>query len=90
MEVLKMIDFSKNFIKLMGMLEEAGIPHSVVWCTDNGMKIVFPDGSDVALNPYTSGHQEGLLEGFNGKFRHGDYDVMGYLTAEEVFKIITK
>lgn len=85
-----MIDFSKNFIPFMAMLEEANIPHEVVWCTDNGMKIIFPDGSDVALNPYTYGHEQGKLEGYNGKFKNEFDDVIGYLNARQAFEILTK
>jgi hypothetical protein len=54
------------------------------------MKIVFEDGSDVALNLATYGANKGLLEGYKGKFRTEYDDVTGYMTAQEAYEILTK
>lgn len=92
----KPLDFGLHFIPLMEMLELNNIPHKVV-VSGAGMKIVFPDGSDVALNYDTYGCEEGLLEGYLGAFSHpigvidGEVEVdevTGGLTADEAFKLI--
>ena len=82
------LDFSANFIPFLAKVELAGIPHTVT-VSGNGMKIEFEDGSDIALNEATYGHDKGLLEGYKGKFRTFDDDVMGYLTAKQAFDILT-
>ena len=83
------LNFNAHFIPFLTKLEEANIPHTVKVCYD-GMKIVFNDGSDVALNTATYGHSDGLLEGYNGNFI-SEYDaVTGYMTAEQAFEILTK
>ena len=73
----------------MSMLEEANIPHEVLCCAD-GMKIVFSDGSDIALNSNTYGHKSGKLEGYMGKFRNEYDDVTGYLNAKQAFELLTR
>lgn len=85
-----MLDFTKNFIPFMEKIQLSNIPYIVEVCND-GLKIVFSDGSDIALNSYTQGYKEGLLEGYNGKFATDTYDrVTGYLTADEAFELLTK
>lgn len=85
-----MLDFNKNFIPFLEKIQLANIPYSVEVCND-GLKIVFSDGSDVALNSYIQGHKEGLLEGYNGKFVTDTWDrVTGYLTADKAFELLTK
>ena len=85
-----MLDFTKNFIPFLEKIQLANIPYVVEVCND-GLKIVFSDGSDVALNSYTQGYKEGLLEGYNGKFITDKWDrVTGYLTAEQAFDLLTK
>ena len=83
------LNFNAHFIPFLEKLEEANIPHTVKVCSD-GMKIVFDDGSDVALNTVTYGHNSGLLEGYMGNFRTEYDDVTGYMTAEQAFEILTK
>lgn len=83
------LNFKAHFIPFLTKLEEANIPHTVKVCY-GGMKIVFNDGSDVALNTATHGHNDGLLEGYMGKFRTEYDDVTGYMTAEQAFEILTK
>ena len=85
-----MLDFTKNFIPFLEKIQLANIPYVVEVCND-GLKIVFSDGSDVALNSYIQGYKEGLLEGYNGKFITDTYDrVTGYLTADKAFELLTK
>jgi hypothetical protein len=85
-----MLDFNKNFIPFIEKIQLANIPYNVEVCND-GLKIIFSDGSDVALNSYTQGYKEGLLEGYNGKFAIGTYDrITGYMTAEKAFELLTK
>lgn len=85
------LNFNAHFIPFLTMLEEANIPHTVKVCYNyDGMKIVFNDGSDVALNTATYGHNDGLLEGYMGNFRTEYDDVTGYMTAEQAFEILTK
>ena len=85
-----MLDFTKNFIPFLERVQLANIPYIVEVCND-GLKIVFSDGSDVALNSYIQGYKEGLLEGYNGKFITDKWDrVTGYLTAEQAFDLLTK
>jgi hypothetical protein len=85
-----MLDFNKNFIPFLEKVQLANIPYNVEVCND-GLKIVFSDGSDVALNSYIQGYKEGLLEGYNGKFVTDKYDrVTGYLTAGKAFELLTK
>lgn len=83
------LNFNTHFIPFLTKLEEANIPHTVKVCGD-GMKIVFNDGSDVALNTVTYGHRDGLLEGYKGNFITEYDEVTGYMTADEAFKILTK
>jgi hypothetical protein len=83
------LNFNAHFIPFLEMLEDANIEHEVLWCGD-GMKIRFKDGSDVALNTATYGHNDGLLEGYMGNFRTEYDDVTGYMTAEQAFEILTK
>jgi hypothetical protein len=84
-----MTNFNAHFIPFLEMLEDANIEHEVLWCGD-GMKIRFKDGSDVALNSMTYGANEGLLEGYMGKFRTEYDDVTGYMTAQQAYEILTK
>jgi hypothetical protein len=84
------LNFNAHFIPFLEMLKENNIPHTVKVCGADGLKIVFNDGSDVALNPMTYGANEGLLEGYMGKFRTEYDDVTGYMTAQEAFEILTK
>jgi hypothetical protein len=85
-----MLDFTKNFIPFLEKIQLANIPYNVEVCND-GLKIVFSDGSDVALNSYIQGYKEGLLEGYNGKFVTDTWDsVTGYLTADKAFELLTK
>ena len=82
------LNFNAHFIPFLEMLEKANIAHTVEVCGD-GMKIVFNDGSDIALNIGTYGFRSGLLEGYNGKFRNRYDEVTGYLTAQEAFEMLT-
>ena len=85
-----MLDFTKNFIPFLEKVQLANIPYVVEVCND-GLKIVFNDGSDVALNSYIQGYKEGLLEGYNGKFITDKWDrATGYLTADKEFELLTK
>lgn len=85
-----MLNFNTHFIPFLEKIQLANIPHSVEVCND-GLKIVFSDGSDVALNSYIQGYKEGLLEGYNGKFVTDKYDrATGYLTADKAFELLTK
>ena len=85
-----MLNFNKNFIPFLEKIQLANIPYVVEVCND-GLKIVFSDGSDVALNSYIQGYKEGLLEGYNGKFITDTYDrATGYLTADEAFELLTR
>ena len=84
-----MLDFNKNFIPFLEKIQLANIPYNVEVCND-GLKIVFNDGSDVAFNSYTYGSKSGLLEGYKGKFRNLYDDAMGYLTADKAFELLTK
>jgi hypothetical protein len=85
-----MLDFNKNFIPFLEKIQLANIPYIVEVCND-GLKIIFSDGSDVALNSYTQGYKEGLMEGYNGKFATDEYDsATGYLTAGKAFELLTK
>ena len=85
-----MLNFNKNFIPFLEKIQLANIPYVVEVCND-GLKIVFSDGSDVALNSYTQGYKEGLLEGYNGKFITDKWDsVTGYLTADKAFELLTR
>ena len=84
-----MLDFTKNFIPFLEKVQLANIPYVVEVCND-GLKIVFSD-SDVALNSYTQGYKEGLLEGYNGKFVTKTWDrATGYLTADKTFELLTR
>lgn len=83
-----MLDFNKHFIPLVNELEKRKIPFNIKSCSD-GLKIVFDDGSDVALNSGTYGHKEGLLEGYNGAFKTLYDDVTGYMTCAEVMEIFS-
>lgn len=78
-----MLDFEKNFIPLVNQLELNNIPHTIL-STGDGLKIVFQDGSDVALNNFTYGHAEGELEGYRGVFKDTFDDVTGYMTWQDV------
>lgn len=83
------LNFNAHFIPFLKMLERANINHTVEVCGD-GMKIVFEDGSDVALNSNTYGNKSGLLEGYIGKFKT-EYDyVTGYMTARQAFELLIK
>lgn len=80
--------------KLSEMLDNAGIPHEDMnWL--GGKQVNYPSKQNVVcdaiLNPYSYGHEEGLLEimGLVNERKIGD-SVEGYLTAEEVFKRIKK
>ena len=85
-----MLNFNAHFIPFLKKVQLANIPYTVEVSND-GMKIVFNDGSDVALNSYTQGYAEGLLEGYNGKFVTDTYDrVTGYLTTDKAFEMLTK
>jgi hypothetical protein len=85
-----MLNFNKNFIPFLEKIQLANISYNVEVCND-GLKIIFSDGSDVALNSYTQGYKEGLLEGYNGKFVTDMYDrATGYLTADKAFELLTK
>ncbi len=84
------LNFNAHFIPFLTKIQLANIPYKVEVSND-GLKIVFSDGSDVALNSYIQGYKEGLLEGYNGKFITDTYDrVTGYLTAEQAFDLLTK
>jgi hypothetical protein len=83
------LNLNAHFIPFLKKVQLANIPYTVEVCYD-GMKIVFNDGSDVALNTSTYGHSNGLLEGYMGNFRTEYDDVTGYMTAEQAFEILTK
>lgn len=94
-----MLNFEKNFIPLVEQLELMNIKHEIKVSND-GLKIVFGDGSDIALSSYTYGHEDGLLEGYNGKFVRCIYDdcyddddcydeITPYLDYKKALKIIT-
>ena len=82
-----MLDFTKHFIPLLKELEIKEILHEVCVCGD-GLKIVFADGSGIALNKDTYGHNAGLLEGYNGKFISKYDDVTGCLTYAEAIELL--
>ena len=84
-----MLDFTKNFIPFLEKVQLANIPYNVEVCND-GLKIVFSDGSDIALNSNTYGHKSGKLEGYMGKFRNEYDDVTGYLNAKQAFELLTR
>ena len=91
MRDLEVKDFSE-IDKLSEMLDAAGIPHEDrPWL--GGKQVNYPSCDnqvcDAILNPYSYGHEEGLLEimGLVKKRKTGD-SVEGYLTAEEVFRRI--
>lgn len=83
------LNFNAHFIPFLTMLEENNIAHTVKVCGD-GLKVVFNDGSDVALSSATYGANKGLLEGYKGKFRTEYDDVTGHMTAQEAYEILTK
>lgn len=83
------LNFNYHFIPFLAMLEENNIAHTVKVC-GGGLKVVFDDGSDVALNSATYGANKGLLEGYKGKFRTEYDDMTGYMTADKAFEILTK
>lgn len=83
-----MLDFNRHFIPLVQELEKRSIPHTIRSCND-GLAIVFEDGSDVALNSSTYGHEKGLLEGYKGAFVTLYDDVTGYMTCAEVMEIFS-
>lgn len=78
-----MLNFNAHFIPLLTALEVKDYPHTVEVSND-GLCIRFEDGSDIALNSYTYGHDRGELEGYKGVFATPYDDVSGYLTAYEV------
>jgi hypothetical protein len=84
-----MLDFNKNFIPFLEKVQLANIPYKVEVSND-GLKIIFNDGSDIAFNSYTYGSESGLLEGYKGKFRNLYDDATGYLTADKAFELLTK
>ena len=84
------LNFNAHFIPFLEKVQLANIPYIVEVCND-GLKIVFADGSDIALNSCTQGYAEGLLEGCNGKFVTDKYDkATGYLTVDKAFEMLTK
>jgi hypothetical protein len=81
------LDFTKEFLPLLAKLSLKGVHYTVSEC-NKGYKINFDDGSDVALNESTYGCKDGLLEGYMGVFK-SEYDtVTGYLTADDVIKML--
>lgn len=82
-----MLDFEKEFLPLLAKLSLKGIHFTVSECHD-GYRVNFDDGSDVAINSGTYGSSSGLLEGYMGVFK-SEYDtVTGYLTADDVIKML--
>ena len=84
-----MLDFNSHFIPLIQSLEVFGIKFSIKPSND-GLKIIFKDGSDVALNSYTYGCNSGLLEGYKGVFATAHDEVTGWLTAKNVMMKLTE
>ena len=80
-----------EFNKLAKMLEDAGIPHSTE-SFFNGRQIILFNGTgkrlaDVICHRASCGHEKGLLEIMGAlTVEEYEYQVLGWLTAEEVFK----
>ena len=88
-----------EIFKLKEMLEKAGIPFIWIEHKDfrNGYQILYPEGGlknvcSVIEHSFSYGNEKDLLEiqGLLTKKEEKDDSVLGYLTAENVFKRIKK